>query len=217
MCRSKQDWVNLAAEKRQRYGRRHGELDERGVVRLGNVAYAAGLALLMAHSMDADAWLRRAARRWRESWALGAGVDAWGRPVGALKAALLAGDEVELTALTSWTLSLHPEASPSPIGRYAAVLALLAAGRAAEARPHAAWLEGRDDFPRDVAAALAAIAAADDTRLDVELRSVVASFERRDQHLEDVPVADTALVLERLARRLGLAPALPASPTLPSF
>jgi len=67
-----------------------------------------------------------------------------------------------------------------------------------------------------VAAALAAIAAADAARLDAELRSIVESFERRDQHLEDVPVADTALALECLARRLGLAPALPASPTLPA-
>ena len=209
------DWAALAAAKEERYELQHGELDERAVVRLGNVAYAAGLALLMANSRDASAWLCRAARRWRESWALGAGVDAWGRPVGALKAALLGGDEGELAELARWTLSLDPEASPSPIGRYAAVLALLAAGRPAEARPHAEWLEGRDDFPRDVASALAAIAAADDARLDAELRSVVASFERRDQHLEDVPVADTALALERLARRVGLAPALPASPTLP--
>ena len=208
--------MELAAGKRERYGRRHGALDERAAVRLGNVAYAAGLALLLAHSREAGPWLRRAARRWRESWALGAGVDAWGRPVGALKAALLVGDEGELAELARWTLSLHPEQSASPIGRYAAALALLAAGRAAEARPHAEWLEGRDDFPQDVAAALAAIAAADQARLDAELRSIVASFEQRDQHLEDVPVADTALALERLARRLGLAPALPASPTLPS-
>jgi hypothetical protein len=32
----------------------------------------------------------------------------------------------------------------------------------------------------------------------------VADFEGRDEHLTDVAIADTALVLERLARRRGI-------------
>jgi len=210
------DWEALAAEKSARYDAPHGELDERAVVRLGNVAYAAGLALLMAGSSDAAPWLRRAAARWRESWDLGGADDAWGRPVGALKAALLAGDDVAVSGLATWTLALAAEDASSPIGRYAAALALLAAGDVSGAEVHAAWLAERDDFPGDVAEALVAIAVADERRLRGALRSVVESFEARDDYLENVPVADTALVLARLAGRRGLADELPASPVLPT-
>jgi hypothetical protein len=44
---------------------------------------------------------------------------------------------------------------------------------------------------------------------------VVDSFERREEYLEDVAVADTALVLQELARRRGIAHDLPPSPVLP--
>jgi hypothetical protein len=37
---------------------------------------------------------------------------------------------------------------------------------------------------------------------------VLASFEERDAYLEDIPVADTVVVLEALAARRGLAAGL---------
>jgi sirohydrochlorin ferrochelatase len=46
------------------------------------------------------------------------------------------------------------------------------------------------------------------------LREVVAGFERRDEHLTGVAIADTALVLERLAEGRGMAAEL-SSPLLP--
>ena len=211
------DWVAVARAKQARYESPHGELDERAVVRLGNAAYAAGLALLMAGSPDAPAWLLRAAESWRASWELGTGVDTWGRPVGALKAALLAGSDDTVEALAAWTLSLGAAAAASPIGRYAAVLALLSTEGVDSASAHVEWLRGRDDFPSDVAEALAAIAACDQGRLEPAVASIVRSFETRGDHLEDVAVADTALVLHVLAHRRGLACALPASPVLPSL
>jgi hypothetical protein len=42
------NWIPIADEKRARYEATYGELDERAIVRRGNSAYAAGLALLMA-------------------------------------------------------------------------------------------------------------------------------------------------------------------------
>jgi hypothetical protein len=43
---------------------------------------------------------------------------------------------------------------------------------------------------------------------------VLVSFEERDAYLEDIPVADTVVVLEALAGRRGLAAGL-TSPLLP--
>jgi hypothetical protein len=210
------DWASVAASKQARYDLPHGELDERAVVRLGNVAYATGLSLLMVGSPAAAAWLLQAAERWRASWDLGPGIDSWGRPVGALKAALLAGDERAVDDLADWTLGLGATEAASPIGRYAAVLGLLATGRFADAAAAAGPLRDGDDFPHDVADALAAIAAGDEAEVGPAVGSVVRSFETRRDHLEDVPVADTALVLQVLAHRRGLPCVLPASPVLPS-
>lgn len=209
------DWLALAAEKQARYSSSHGALDERAVVRLGNAAYAAGLALLMARSADAGEWLLRAALRWRASWDLGPGADSWGRPVGALKASVLARDADAAAELARWTLGLETVAAASPIGRYAGALALLVARQDDEARDVAATLCARDDFPGDVGDALVAIGSAEAEALSPALASVVRSFETRDDYLEDVAVADTALVLHALARIRGLACVLPQSSVLP--
>jgi hypothetical protein len=210
------NWIPVAAEKRARYDSSFGEQDERALVRRGNTAYAAGLALLMAGDPDAGVWLQRAASRWRESWDLGGAPDAWGRPVGALKASLLADDEARVRELAGWALGLDSITAVSAIGRYAAALALLSCGRWAEARAVARSLQGTDEFPRDVADALAGIAAGDGDRYAAAVGSVVESFERREEYLENVPVADTALVLATLARRRGIGLPLPASATLPA-
>lgn len=207
------DWRALAAAKQARYESPHGELDERAVVRLGNAAYAAGLSLSMLGSAEAADWFWRAADRWRESWSLGPGVDSWGRPVGVLKATLLAAPGRPLDEPAAWTLELGAAAATSPIGRYAATLALLATDRLPEAQPLAESL--CDDFPADVAGALAALAASDAEALSAHLVSVVRSFETRSEFLEDVPVADTALVLAALAARQGLHAMLPQSAVLP--
>jgi ribosomal protein S18 acetylase RimI-like enzyme len=209
------NWIPIADEKRSRYEATHGELDERAIVRRGNTAYAAGLALLMAGDPDAAEWLRRAAARWRESWDAGEGRESWGRPVGALKAALLAGDEPAVDELARWALELGCPTAESPIGRYGGALALLALGRWAEARHVAETIRERDDFPHDVGDAVAYIAAHDVIGYIEAVESVVDSFETRDGFLEEMRVADTALVLHELARRRGIESALPDSQLLP--
>jgi hypothetical protein len=80
----------------------------------------------------------------------------------------------------------------------------------------AASLRGAEDFPADVAEALEALAVGDAGRVQQAVSSVVASFEGRTAYLEDVAVADTALVLDVLAKRRGLALELPASSVLPA-
>jgi hypothetical protein len=206
------NWIPTAEAKKARFQEQHGELDERSIVRKGNTAYAAALALLMAGNIDAAEWFQRAAATWRESWN---GGESWGRPIGALKASLLARDDVALEELAPWALSLGTATAESPIGRYAAALALLALERWPEARHVAESLRERDDFPRDVADAIAYIAAHDVVGYVEAVESVVDSFETRDDYLEDIAVADTALVLQELARRRGIEHQLPASPVLP--
>jgi hypothetical protein len=93
-------------------------------------------------------------------------------------------------------------------------LALLVLGRDAEARPLADSLRTHDGFPHDVGDALATIAAHDRVGYVEAVESVLESFETRDEYLEDIPVADTVVVLQGLAAPRDLAAEL-ASPLLP--
>jgi|SRR5215471_9878485 len=178
------------------------ELDERQLVQLANAAWAAGLSLLMAGDpAGAGQWLRCAAARYRESWDAGAAADAWGRPIGAMKALLIAGEDA--TAAARWALDAGAVEAESPIGRYAGALALLVLGRDAEAADVADTLTG--DFPDDVATALVALGRGDAAAYREAVRRVRRSFEEREDFLEDMPVADTALALDALAGQRGLA------------
>ena len=187
---------------------------QRQLTRLGNAAGGAGLALLMQGRDEESAiWFARAAERYRESFA-DAPPDSWGRPIGAIKSLVLAGDWPAAEEAARWALEAGAADARSPIGRYAAALALLVLGRDAEARGHADAIRTRDDFPAAVGDALAFLAAEDVVGYTEAVEAVLESFESRDEYLEDMPVADTVLVLQALAGRRGLAAAL-ASPLLP--
>jgi tetratricopeptide (TPR) repeat protein len=210
------DWAERFEQAAARFrGGETREADQRQLTQLANAAWAAGLCLLMAGRRDEAAdWLRAAAERYRESWDAGAPPDSWGRPIGAMKALLLAGEDAGPAA--RWALDAGATGADSPIGRYAAALALLVLGRDEEARALAQSLRSRDDFPHDVAGAVAALAAADTAAYAAAVESILVSFETRDEFLEDVPCADTALVLEALAAARGLATGLRASDRLPA-
>jgi hypothetical protein len=197
------DWRERYEHAAARYvGGETREPDERQLVQLANAAWAAGLALLMEGDREGSAeWLVRSAERYRESWDAGAATDAWGRPIAAIKALLIAGAAAADAA--HWALDAGAVEAESPIGRYAGTLALLVLGRDDEAAAVAATL-GDDAFPGDVADALAALAARDADAYRVAVASIRRSFETREDFLEDVPVADTALALDALAERRGL-------------
>jgi len=187
---------------------------QRQLTRLGNAAGGAGLALLMQGRTQAAAgWFARAAARYRESFA-DAPPDSWGRPIGAIKSLVLAVDWPDAEGAAEWALQAGAAEAQSPIGRYAAALALLVLGRDAEARLHADAIRTRDDFPGAVGDALGYLAAADVLGYTKAVEAVLESFETRDEYLEDMPVADTVLVLQALAGRRGLAATL-TSPLLP--
>jgi hypothetical protein len=202
------DWAEVARRQERR------SRDAQGAVLRGNAAYGAGLAYLMLGEGDAArAWLDRAVEAYRDSWA-DAPPGSWGRPIATMKCRLLVGEPAEDEA--RWALDAGADGSDSPIGRYAAALALLVLGEDARARMHADAIRSRDDFPKAVGDALAMIAAGTDSVGYTEaIEAVLESFETRDEYLEDVAVADTVLVLQALAARRGLAAEL-SSPLLPA-
>ena len=183
-----------------------GDADDRQrqLTRMGNAAGGTGLALIMDGRADeAATWFARAADRYRESFAE-APPNSWGRPIGAVKARLLAGDWPAALADAEWALDVDARSAESPIGRYAACLALLILGHDDEALVQAASIQGRDDFPNDVADALAALALRDVDAYSSAVRSVLRSFEAREEYLEGIPVADTVIVLQALAARRAM-------------
>jgi hypothetical protein len=215
------DWAERAARAIERHDDGAARLPEDGderqrqLTRMGNAAWAAGLSLLMAgRTSEGRAWLLRAAERYRESWPL-APPGSWGRPIGAVKSRLIAGDREGALDDAAWALEAGAGESESPIGRYAAVLAHLVRGEDAEAMRWASTLEGRDDFPAVVADTLVVLAAGDAAGYDRTIRALVADFEARSEFLEDTPVADTVLALQVLAEERRLAVEL-ASPLLPA-
>jgi hypothetical protein len=216
------DWSGLAEREAERY--RDGEARvaesrdpdsrQRQLTRLGNAAYGAGLAAYAAGEPSfARDWLGRAAERYRESWE-DAPPGSWGRPIGAIKARILGADAAGAERDAKWALAERAADAESPIGRYAAVLALLVLRRDEEARVVADGLRTAEGFPHDVGDALATIAADDRVGYAEAIASVLSSFETRDEYLEDVPIADTVMVLQTLAAARDLAADI-ASPLLP--
>jgi tetratricopeptide (TPR) repeat protein len=187
---------------------------QRQLTRMGNAAAGVGLARLMGgDTEEAREWFTRAAERYRESYEL-APPGSWGRPIAILKARILAGDWDGAESDAQWTLEQDAVDAESPIGRYAATLALLVLGRDEEARVLADGLRSRDDFPAPAGAALVSIAAREPLGYIEAIEALLQSFETRENYLEDLPAADTVVVLQALAARRGMAAGL-SSPLLP--
>ena len=161
-------------------------------------------------SAGAESFLLEAERSYRASWEA-APPGGYGRLVGMLKAAILRGDARPAATYAREALGDERE---SPTAAYALALACLATGDDAEAAAAAAQMAtGGEAFDR-TAAALAALALRDEVAYATALGAVIADFEGRDVHLTGVAIADTAVVLERLAEPRGLQQR-PASPLLP--
>jgi hypothetical protein len=135
------------------------------------------------------------------------GPASWGRLLGALKMAILAGDGAEEIARRAVA---ETEAADSPAAAYLRALALVCLGEA----PDATAMDAAGGAFARTGRALQALAAADAAAYASALAEIVAVFEARDRHLSGVAIVDTALVLERLATARGIA-ARPQSPLVP--
>jgi hypothetical protein len=157
--------------------------------RTAHAALLAGQPAEQTYARARDAYLASHAQT---------GVRSWGRLIGALKMAILAGDGVEQVARRAVS---DTEGVQGAAAGYAGALARVALGE----RPDvSAMIDQGDAFAR-TGRALAALAAGDGEAYEAALNEVVADFAGREQLLSGVAVADTALVLERLAEPRGLA------------
>ena len=167
-------------------------------------------ALLDGDTDTGRARLLEAVAHYRASWEL-APPRSFGRLIGMLKAAVIAGDPADAAA---YAREAVPEADSPPSSYVRAVAALVEGDDDAAAGFVAGMREGSPAFGR-AADAIAALAARDADAYASAVRAIVSDFEGREEHLTGVPVADTALMLERLAEPRGLA-AHPASALLPA-
>lgn len=211
---AKLEWAVAEHERRRGVSAGEGERPDFPLTAVASASWAAGLAALMlGRRQEAAELLRRAADEYRASWEI-APPDSWGRPIAAIRCRLIAGDEVGAHADADWALGAGALPAAGPIKRYCGVLALLVRGEDDAAEREAETLLTEELEPRAVADALLALARGDAESYALAVRLVAESFETRDAYLEDVPVADTVLVLQELARQRGLAVAL-HSPLLP--
>ena len=165
--------------------------------------------LLDGDAAGGTARLREAAERYRTSWEL-APPRSYGRLVGMLKAAVIAGDAAEAVAYAREQVGV----ADSPPSHYIlAIVALVTGDDTAAHGATAGMRAGSPAFAR-AADAIEALADGDASRYATAVREIVTDFEGREEHLTGVPIADTALMLERLAEARGLA-AHPASALLP--
>ena len=208
-------WEELLERERSRYEDGIARLSPEQLVRVGNAAYGAGLVLLMlGRRSEAEEWLGRAAARWRESWDH-ATPTSWGRPIGTIKAALIAGHDDAADGYAAWTLGLGPAEAG------VADRPLCGRAGAARGRPLACRVvAGGEPAGQGRLPARGRGRARGDRRARRDgatpARSRRSSLVReREQYLEDVAVADTVLALERLAARRGLAARIRSSPVLP--
>jgi hypothetical protein len=152
---------------------------------------------------DAHAELLAASVLYRRSWEA-APPESYGRLIGMLNKAAIAGDAADAAAYARVAV---PDDAHSPPARYAVAIAALVEGDADAATAAAAGMRAGSDAFNRAAAAIEAIAAGDAEGYAAAIRAIVADFEGREAHLTGVPIADTALMLERLAGDLASHPA----------
>ncbi len=159
----------------------------------------------------------QASRTYAASWDA-APPGAYGRLVGRVKAAVLSGDDglarEQATAVLEAT-DTEPGAAASPAASWALALAALVLEEEQRLPDAIATMRhGSPPFGR-AATAVEALAARDARAFAVAQAAIVTDFETRESHLTGVAIADTALVLDRLAVSRGIA-GLPSSHVLPA-
>jgi len=170
-------------------------------------------ALLAGDQDTARAAYLHAVEGYRASWAL-APPRSYGRLVGLLKAAILAGEAKPAAEEVRSALEDDADAAGSPVASYALAAAALIAGDDGAVAPLADVMEPRGGAFQRTATALRALAIGDGDAYAAALAAIEEDFAARDEHLTGVVIADTAVMLELIARERGLDAHL-SSPLVP--
>jgi hypothetical protein len=161
-------------------------------------------ALLRGDLAEARAAYGQAADGYGASWAV-APPRSYGRLVGRMKAAVLAGADRDAADEVLAALRDDPDAAGSPVAQYARAIASLVVGDDDAALAAAEVMRGGSEAAQRAAAALAAIASRDTHAYAHALEAIETDFAARAEHLTGVPIADTAVMLEALAAHRNLA------------
>lgn len=161
-------------------------------------------ALVEGDVESARAGYADAVHKYRASWAL-APPKSYGRLVGLLKAAVLGGDPRAAATEVREELDGDADAAGSPVASYVLAVAALILGDDDAVAPLADVMEPRGGAFARTATALRALAAGDGAAYAAAVSAIEADFAGRDEHLTGVAIADTAIMLELIARGRGLA------------
>lgn len=164
---------------------------------------AAHAALLTGDSEAATEGYARAVEKYRASWAR-APPKSYGRLVGLLKAAVLGGDMQAAAAEVRAALDGDEDAPGSPVASYVLAVAALILGDDDAVAPLADVMDPRGGAFERTATALRALAGRDAAAYAEAVAAIEADFAARDEHLTGVAIADTAIMLELIARERGL-------------
>lgn len=163
---------------------------------------------LAGKAHESEAAFLQASDEYRRSWEL-APPRSYGRLVGMLKAAILGGNGTDAARYVQSALTADTRESPT--AAYAAALAALALGEDRAVLRHAETMRtGSEAFAR-AASAIEALARGEQAAYRDALSAIIADFEQRQGHLTGIAIADTAVMLERLAAPRGLTANLESS------
>ncbi len=168
-------------------------------------------ALLAGDRLTGARLMLQASRLYRDSWEL-APPHSYGRLIGMLKAAIIAGEGREAASFVRAAIGEHADSAPA---HYALASAALALQEDSAALEEAAGMSGGSPAFRRAAEAICALAERDRAGYVAALEAILADFASREEHLTGVRIADTALMLEMLAEERGIAARL-SSPLLPA-
>jgi hypothetical protein len=169
---------------------------------------------LLAGDPAAPAGFAAAAAAYRASWDL-APPRSFGRLVGMLKAALIAGGPDAAAEDARFALGALPDPPDSPAAAYATAIAALTLGDDAPAVAAAPAMEDAGAAFANAAAAVRALGAGDGRAYAAARAAIVRSFEEREEHLTGVAIADTAIMFDRLAAARSIEVPPGGSPVLP--
>jgi len=160
-------------------------------------------ALVEGDTAAARAAYADAVAKYRASWAL-APPKSYGRLVGLLKAAVLAGNAKAAAGEVREALDGDADAAGSPVASYVLAVAALILGDDAAVEPLAGVMDPRGGAFERTANALRALAAGDGPAYAEAVAAIEADFAEREEHLTGVAIADTAVMLELIAAERGL-------------